>query len=532
MATQKYRVYVEQPDGSPSPAVTAEADRAAAAAVAPLQAQAAHAQDTADQANRAAVEALGKAAPRVTVDELLSETPFYIAHRGSGDVFTEHTLEAYTGALAQGADALELSVHLTADGVPVCFHDATLDKVTGVSGDIAGYTLAELRTVQTDMRKFLGAKTPPRAIPTLESVLDAVAGKAVIFLEAKATAAQPHVLKAVEDYGIEDSVVMKMWRNGHGSLNGNAGFAAECKALGLTTWCYLSASDTQEQIASFVAGDAVDMVGVPYYENLPRAGGTSMTEAQISAVVALGKPVICWEVHRRSVRDWLVGLGVRGIMCSNWLWVAAPEKFTATTMDFRRGIRLPGMLPGGDQVAASMPAWDTTMGWLVMNQAADASFLLSPLSNNQATTYTLNVTMGWPSTPPATDGSHAGVVFAAELDEAWGFSGKHAGAAGGSYMLVWRGGTTGRVILYKYAPGATSGQMLGEIKQGPVPTAGKFQTFRIKVDPKAITISIDGMTDQIIAQDEAFRGSYVHLVKNYAASAAGDFAMSAASITP
>lgn len=62
MATQKFRVYVEQPDGSPSPAVTAEAERAAAAAVVPLQAQAAHAQDTADQANRAAVEALGKAA--------------------------------------------------------------------------------------------------------------------------------------------------------------------------------------------------------------------------------------------------------------------------------------------------------------------------------------------------------------------------------------------------------------------------------------------------------------------------------------
>lgn len=33
MATQKFRVYVEQPDGSPSPAVTAEAERAAAAAV-------------------------------------------------------------------------------------------------------------------------------------------------------------------------------------------------------------------------------------------------------------------------------------------------------------------------------------------------------------------------------------------------------------------------------------------------------------------------------------------------------------------
>lgn len=62
MATQKFRVYVEQPDGSPSPAVTAEAERVAAAAVVPMQAQVANAQDTADQANRAAVEALGKAA--------------------------------------------------------------------------------------------------------------------------------------------------------------------------------------------------------------------------------------------------------------------------------------------------------------------------------------------------------------------------------------------------------------------------------------------------------------------------------------
>src|SRR5690606_24801751 len=46
-----------------------------------------------------------------TISDLISETPFFIAHRGSGDEFPEHTLEAYESVLASGAKAIEISAH-------------------------------------------------------------------------------------------------------------------------------------------------------------------------------------------------------------------------------------------------------------------------------------------------------------------------------------------------------------------------------------------------------------------------------------
>lgn len=46
-----------------------------------------------------------------------------VAHRGASAEFPELTLVAYEKALEQGAEALEVDVRLTSDGVPVLLHD-------------------------------------------------------------------------------------------------------------------------------------------------------------------------------------------------------------------------------------------------------------------------------------------------------------------------------------------------------------------------------------------------------------------------
>ena len=43
---------------------------------------------------------------------------------------------------ALGARYLETDVHTTSDGVLVCFHDATLERVTGHPGSVADHTLS------------------------------------------------------------------------------------------------------------------------------------------------------------------------------------------------------------------------------------------------------------------------------------------------------------------------------------------------------------------------------------------------------
>ncbi|CAO0836156.1 GP-PDE domain-containing protein OS=Streptomyces microflavus OX=1919 GN=Smic_81140 PE=4 SV=1 [Streptomyces microflavus] len=72
-----------------------------------------------------------------TVSALTAQSLFYIAHRGSGaELGAEHTLDAYEAAVAAGAQAIEVSVRMTADGVLVCGHDESLERTTYSTGDI------------------------------------------------------------------------------------------------------------------------------------------------------------------------------------------------------------------------------------------------------------------------------------------------------------------------------------------------------------------------------------------------------------
>ncbi|MGP3928298.1 MULTISPECIES: glycerophosphodiester phosphodiesterase [unclassified Streptomyces] len=68
-----------------------------------------------------------------------------VAHRGDPYRVRENTLPSLRSALRQGADAVEIDVRLTRDGVPVLLHDATLERLWGVERPLAGVTARELR---------------------------------------------------------------------------------------------------------------------------------------------------------------------------------------------------------------------------------------------------------------------------------------------------------------------------------------------------------------------------------------------------
>jgi glycerophosphoryl diester phosphodiesterase len=67
------------------------------------------------------------------------------AHQGGAKEAPSSTLFAMRKAVAAGADALELDVHLSKDGVLMVCHDATVDRTTNGTGAIADLTLDELR---------------------------------------------------------------------------------------------------------------------------------------------------------------------------------------------------------------------------------------------------------------------------------------------------------------------------------------------------------------------------------------------------
>lgn len=75
------------------------------------------------------------------------DPPRVIAHRGFALSAPENTALAFEHALTLGVTHLETDVRATSDGVPVLWHDETLDRIGGVAAYIAEVTLAELRSI-------------------------------------------------------------------------------------------------------------------------------------------------------------------------------------------------------------------------------------------------------------------------------------------------------------------------------------------------------------------------------------------------
>ncbi len=68
-----------------------------------------------------------------------------IAHRGCPELFPENTLVGLQAAVAAGAKWLEFDVQITADHVPILYHDADATRVSGCTRLIAETELADLR---------------------------------------------------------------------------------------------------------------------------------------------------------------------------------------------------------------------------------------------------------------------------------------------------------------------------------------------------------------------------------------------------
>lgn len=91
------------------------------------------------------------------------------AHRGASGYAPENTLDAFSLAAKQGADGVELDVHLTRDGEVVVAHDETIDRCSNGTGRITDMTLEELR--RFTFNKPFPAHANAR-IPTLREVYE------------------------------------------------------------------------------------------------------------------------------------------------------------------------------------------------------------------------------------------------------------------------------------------------------------------------------------------------------------------------
>jgi glycerophosphoryl diester phosphodiesterase len=116
--------------------------------------------------------------PRVQAGDLFGqlrapgEPAFTVGHRGDRAAAPENTMRSLELAMDELA-YVETDVRLTRDGVPVLFHDVTLERIAGVDGRIEDLTLDEARRL--DVGAWYDDEFAGATIPTLDEFLAALA---------------------------------------------------------------------------------------------------------------------------------------------------------------------------------------------------------------------------------------------------------------------------------------------------------------------------------------------------------------------
>lgn len=202
--------------------------------------------------------------------------PTVIAHRGYALHYPENTLAAIRGALDAGARHIEVDVQLTADAVPVLFHDRTLKRVCAAEGAVHEKTLKQLRRLRASEPERFGERYSSERIATLQELCGVLRGHrdARAFIEVKRVALErfegAQVLNATSN-------LLKPVRDRCVLISFSPGFLACVRqaqpdtAIGIVVdrWEQLADPDVKALQAEYVF---CDLDGVPEAGTLARDG--------------------------------------------------------------------------------------------------------------------------------------------------------------------------------------------------------------------------------------------------------------------
>ena len=99
----------------------------------------------------------------------MTQLPPIVGHRGAAARAPENTLPGIEVAAALGVQAVELDVALSKDGVPVLFHDPSIERTTDGAGALAMHTLQDLE--RRDAGAWFHADFAGTKIPTMEQAI-------------------------------------------------------------------------------------------------------------------------------------------------------------------------------------------------------------------------------------------------------------------------------------------------------------------------------------------------------------------------
>jgi glycerophosphoryl diester phosphodiesterase len=205
--------------------------------------------------------------------------PLRLAHRGDWRRDQENSLAAFRAALAIPAcDGIEFDVRVTADGVPVVYHDETLARLHGRP--------ERVDAVRSEMLVDLG-------IPTLEETLAFIGHRPFLDVELKVDAgsAGVEILAAGRGPELRNAVVSSF---DHRALDG-----VRRRAPAWNLW--LNANELDDSTIADAVALGCAGVSIEWH---------AIDAEAVARARAADLDVAAWTVRRRATADRLAGLGV------------------------------------------------------------------------------------------------------------------------------------------------------------------------------------------------------------------------------
>ena len=225
--------------------------------------------------------------------------PLIWAHRGASADAPENTLAAFSLALAQGADGIELDVQRCASGEVVVIHDDSLARTTGHAALVTASPWSTIRML--DAGSWKGERFQGERIPLLSEVLKAF--PRLVNVELKCDRADDFGLTAqtieeIRKARAEERVLLS-------SFNPLCLLRARVMAPGIPR-AMLFEREQRWRLRSSLAAPAVGACAVHPEHALATPG-------RVARWARRGYSVACWTVDDADLADRLYRSGVSGV---------------------------------------------------------------------------------------------------------------------------------------------------------------------------------------------------------------------------
>lgn len=225
--------------------------------------------------------------------------PEMIAHRGLSSLAPQNSLPAAELAVEYGYDGCEFDLHTTKDGKWVVIHDDTVDAMTDGEGEVADFTLEEIRKLTIDSGNKVEDYKNLR-VPTLEEYLEILKDsdtKPVIEIKNCNVSYLPSLKETVEKFDLDEESVF---------ISFNREYLEKYKELSPEAEMMLLVSVISEDDVKWCVENGVEAVSFHYFNFYKSIKGwKAAKEADLD--------LAAWTVDNTVYKDVMVLLGAESI---------------------------------------------------------------------------------------------------------------------------------------------------------------------------------------------------------------------------